>query len=166
MLFYSGIFRTYETMADEKVLATNKKAFHDYFVEESFEVGIVLKGTEIKAIREGGINLRDSFARVAGGEVVLLNCHISPYSHGTIANHDPLRTRKLLLHRKEINRLIGLTQQKGLTLIPLKMYLKGRRAKVELGLMKGKKSYDKRESIKKKIAAREVGKALKERSRS
>ena len=153
-------------MADEKVLATNKKAFHDYFVEESFEAGIVLKGTEIKAIREGGINLRDSFARVAGGEVVLLNCHISPYSHGTIANHDPLRTKKLLLHRKEINRLIGLTQQKGLTLVPLKMYLKGRRAKVELGLMKGKKSYDKREALKKKIAAREVGKALKERSRS
>lgn len=152
-------------MTEEKVLATNKKAFHDYAVVESFEAGIVLTGTEIKAAREGAVNLRDSFGRVVRGEVVLLNCHISPYSHGTIANHDPLRTRKLLLHRKEINRLIGLTQQKGLTLVPLKMYLKGRRAKVELGLMKGKKLHDKRETIKEKIAAREVGRALKERSR-
>ncbi len=153
-------------MADEKVLATNRKAFHDYFLEEALEVGIVLTGTEIKSIREGAANLRDSFAKVVGGEVVLLNCHISPYSHGTSANHDPLRTRKLLLHRKEINRLIGLTQQKGLTLVPLKLYLKGRRVKVELGLMKGKKLHDKRESIKKKMAAREVGRVLKDRSRT
>ena len=153
-------------MTDGKVLATNKKAYHDYFVEESFEVGIVLTGTEIKSVREGGLNLKDSYARVAGGEVVLLNCHISPYSHGTFANHDPLRTRKLLLHRKEISRLIGLTQQRGLTLVPLKMYLKGRRAKIELGLVKGKKTHDKRESIKKKIADREVGRALRERTRT
>jgi SsrA-binding protein len=153
-------------MTDGKALATNKKAYHDYFVEESFEVGIVLTGTEIKSVRQGGVNLKDCYARIAGGEVILINCHISPYSHGTRANHDPLRARKLLLHKKEISRLIGLTQQRGLTLVPLKMYLKGRRAKIELGLVKGKKTHDKRESIKKKIADREVGRALRERTRS
>ena len=146
----------------EKVVATNRKAFHDYTIEEKFEAGIVLKGTEVKSLREGKVNLRDSYARVDRNEIFLVHCHISPYSHGNIMNHDPLRPRKLLLHRKEINRLLGKTQQKGLTLVPLRIYFSPRgQAKVEIGVAKGKKLYDRRESIKEREAGREMERALK-----
>jgi len=147
-----------------KVVATNRKAFHDYFIEDKFEAGIVLQGTEVKSLREGKVNLQDSFASVRDGEVFLHHCHISPYSHGNIMNHDPLRVCKLLLHRNEINKLLGKTQQKGLTLIPLRIYFSARgHAKVELGLAKGKKLYDRRESIKAREAGREVERAIKDK---
>jgi SsrA-binding protein len=147
-----------------KVVATNRKAFHDYFIEDKLEAGIVLRGTEVKSLREGRVNLMDSYATVDDGEVYLQHCHISPYSHGNIMNHDPLRKRKLLLHKKEINKLIGKTQLKGLTLVPLRIYFSKRgHAKVELGLAKGKKQYDRRESIKAREAGREVERAIKDR---
>lgn len=147
-----------------KVVATNRKAYHDYFIEEKFEAGIVLQGTEVKSLREGKVNLQDSYASVRDSEVFLHHCHISPYSHGNIMNHDPLRVRKLLLHKKEINKLLGKTQQKGLTLVPLRIYFSERgKAKVELGLAKGKKQHDRRESIKSREAGREVERAMKER---
>lgn len=150
----------------EKVVATNRKAFHDYHIEDRFEAGIVLRGTEVKSLREGLVNLRDSYASVDRGEVILHNCHINPYSHGNILNHEPLRPRKLLLNRKEINKLIGQTQQKGLTLIPLRIYFTPRgHAKVELALAKGKKQYDRRETIKEREAGREVERAMKGRRR-
>ncbi|MGH7227801.1 MAG: SsrA-binding protein SmpB [Nitrospiraceae bacterium] len=146
----------------EKVVATNRKAFHDYHVEERLEAGIVLKGTEVKSLREGQVNLRDSYASVDRGELVLHHCHISPYSHGNIMNHDPVRPRKLLLHRKEINKLLGKSQQKGLTLVPLRIYFNPRGlAKVELALAKGKKQYDRREAIKAREVGREVERAIK-----
>jgi len=146
----------------EKVVATNRKAFHDYHIEERLEAGIVLKGTEVKSLREGQVNLRDSYASVDRGELVLHHCHISPYSHGNIMNHDPVRPRKLLLHRKEINKLLGKTQQKGLTLVPLRIYFSPRGlAKVELALAKGKKQYDRREAIKAREVGREVERAIK-----
>jgi len=148
----------------EKVVATNRKAFHDYFIEDKFEAGIVLQGTEVKSLREGRVNLQDSYASVREGEMFLHNCHVSPYSHGNIMNHDPIRVRKLLLHKTEINKLLGKTQQKGLTLIPLRIYFSKRgHAKVELGLAKGKKLYDRRESIKAREAGREVQRAIKEK---
>ncbi len=153
-----------EDQDTDKVVVTNRKAYHDYFIEEKFEAGIVLQGTEVKSLRDGRVNLRDSYASVRNGEVFLHHCHISPYSHGNIMNHDPIRVRKLLLHKKEINKLLGKTQQKGLTLIPLRIYLSKRsQAKVELGLAKGKKLYDRRESIKTREADREVERAIKER---
>jgi|SRR5918996_3786711 SsrA-binding protein len=145
-----------------KVLATNRKAFHDYAIEEKLEAGVVLKGTEVKSLREGKVNLRDSYASVDHDEVILHNCHISPYSHGNLMNHDPLRPRKLLLHRKEINRLLGKTQQRGLTLVPLRLYFSARgHAKIEIALAKGKKQYDRREAIKDREAGREVERAMK-----
>jgi SsrA-binding protein len=148
----------------EKAVATNRKAYHDYFIEEKFEAGIMLQGTEVKSLRDGRVNLQDSYASVKGNEVFLHHCHISPYSHGNIMNHEPLRNRKLLLHRKEINKLLGKTQQQGLTLIPLRVYFSKRGlAKVELGLAKGKKQHDRRETIKKREAGREVERAMKER---
>jgi SsrA-binding protein len=147
-----------------KVVATNRKAYHDYFIEEKLEAGVMLRGTEVKSLRDGRVNLQDSYASVDNGEVYLHHCHISPYSHGNIMNHDPLRARKLLLHRKEINKLIGKTQQKGLTLIPLRIYFsKQGKAKVEIALAKGKKQYDRRESIKAREAGREVERAIKGR---
>jgi SsrA-binding protein len=147
-----------------KVVASNRKAYHDYFIEEKIEAGLILRGTEVKSLRDGRVNLQDSYASVDDGEVYLHHCHISPYSHGNIMNHDPLRVRKLLLHRKEINKLIGKTQQKGLTLIPLRIYFSKRgRAKIELALAKGKKQYDRRESIKAREAGREVERAIKSR---
>ena len=148
-----------------KVIATNKKAFHDYFILEKLEAGIVLVGTEVKSLREGKANLKDSYAQVKGGEVVLLNCYISPYRHGNINNHEPTRDRKLLLHRREIKRLIGKTEQRGFTLVPLRIYFKGPIVKVELGLVKGKKLYDKRKELKEKAIEREVQSALKEKYR-
>lgn len=155
---------TERTNAPEKVVATNRKAFHDYFIEERYEAGILLQGTEVKSLREGRVNLQDSYASVRGSEMFLHQCHISPYSHGNIMNHDPTRVRKLLLHRAEIHKLLGKTQQKGLTLIPLRIYFSKRGyAKVELGLAKGKKLYDRRETIKTREAGREVQRAIKER---
>jgi SsrA-binding protein len=146
----------------EKLVATNRKAFHDYAIEEKLEAGIVLKGTEVKSMRDGRVTLRDAYATVERGEVILHNCHISPYSHGNIMNHDPLRPRKLLLHRKEINKLQGKTQLKGLTLVPLRIYFSPRgHAKVELALARGKKQYDRRESIKDREAGRELERAMK-----
>ena len=148
----------------EKPVATNRKAFHDYFIEERYEAGIMLQGTEVKSLREGRVNLQDSYASVRGSEVFLHQCHISPYSHGNMKNHDPTRVRKLLLHKTEIHKLLGKTQQKGLTLIPLRIYFSKRGyAKVELGLAKGKKLYDRRETIKSREAGREVQRAIKER---
>ena len=148
----------------EKAVATNRKAYHDYFVEERFEAGIMLQGTEVKSLRDGRVNLQDSYASVKGGEAFLHHCHISPYSHGNLMNHEPLRTRKLLLHRKEINKLLSKTQQQGLTLIPLRIYFSKRGlAKVEIGLAKGKKQHDRRASIKSREASREVERAMKER---
>jgi SsrA-binding protein len=155
---------TERTKDAEKVVATNRKAFHDYFIEERYEAGIILQGTEVKSLREGRVNLQDSYASVRGSEVFLHQCHISPYSHGNIMNHEPTRVRKLLLHKIEIHKLLGKTQQKGLTLIPLRIYFSKRGyAKVELGLAKGKKLYDRRETIKTREAGREVQRAIKER---
>ena len=150
----------------ETVVATNRKAFHDYAIEEKLEAGIVLRGTEVKSLREGKVNLRDSYASVDHEEVMLHNCHITPYSHGNIMNHDPLRPRKLLLHRKEISKLLGKTQQKGLTIVPLRIYFSPHgKAKIEIALAKGKKQYDRREAIKSRDAGREVERAMKDRRR-
>jgi SsrA-binding protein len=155
---------TERTDTSAKIVATNRKAFHDYFIEERYEAGIMLQGTEVKSLREGRVNLQDSYASVRGSEVFLHQCHISPYSHGNIMNHDPTRVRKLLLHKTEIHKLLGKTQQKGLTLIPLRIYFSKRGyAKVELGLAKGKKLYDRRETIRSREAGREVQRAIKER---
>jgi SsrA-binding protein len=144
-------------------VAVNRQAFHNYAIIEKFEAGIVLTGTEIKSAREGKINLKDSYGLVKAGEIWLLNCHIGPYSHGSYANHDPLRTRKLLLNRSEINRLIGRTTERGLTLVPLRMYLKNGRLKCELALAKGRKVHDKREAARQKTIDKETKQALSER---
>jgi SsrA-binding protein len=148
-----------------KVVAQNKKARHDYHIEESFEVGLVLTGTEIKSIRAGKANLKESFARIHNGEVFLHNMHISHYEQGNQFNHEPLRTRKLLLSRKEISKLIGITKEKGYSLVPLRMYLKRGFAKLELALAKGKKLYDKRDTLKKKDAQREIERGFRERQK-
>ncbi|MEW6325443.1 MAG: SsrA-binding protein SmpB [Nitrospirota bacterium] len=148
-----------------KPLVTNRKAFHDYFIEERYEAGISLRGTEVKALREGQATLQDSFARIEDGQVILHHCHISPYSHGAGADHEPLRPRTLLLHREEIKRLMGKVQQKGYTLVPLQLYLKKGRVKVELGLAKGKQRGDKRETLRRKTAEREMEKAMKRERR-
>lgn len=145
------------------LIAQNRKARHDYAVLDTIEAGMVLKGTEIKAIRAGRINLKDGFARVRNGEVYLHNVHISPYEQGNLFNHDPLRTRKLLMRKKQIDRLIGETKNTGITLVPLKVYIKNGYAKVLIGIAKGKKQYDKREDLKRKDMNREIERALKER---
>ncbi len=147
----------------ERLFATNKKAFHDYFILDRLEAGIVLVGTEVKSVRESRINLKHSYALIRQGEPFLLNCHISPYSHGNRQNHDPLRARKLLLHHKEIRKLIGKTQEKGLTLVPLRMYLRRGKIKVELGVARGKKLHDKRETARRKEMDREARAAVKHR---
>ena len=144
-----------------KSVAENRKAFHDYFIDETYEAGISLLGTEVKSIREGKANLKDSYVLIKDGEAFLLNCHISPYSHGNITNHDPLRTRKLLLKKQEIDRLRGKLIQKGYTLMPTKMYFKGPYVKIEIGLARGKKLFDKREALKEKEANRQIERALK-----
>ncbi|HBW34918.1 SsrA-binding protein SmpB [Desulfosporosinus sp. BICA1-9] len=149
-----------------KIVSDNRKAFHDYFIEDRVEAGIVLTGTEIKSIRNGKINLKDSYARVTNGEVWVHQMHISPYEQGNRFNHDPLRPRKLLLHRSEINKLIGKVQLQGLTLIPTKMYLKKGMAKVELGVGQGKKNYDKRQSLAEKEGKRDIERALRERNKN
>ena len=144
-------------------VAENRKAFHDFHLMETFEAGLVLLGTEVKAIREGRVNLRVSFARVEDGEVFLYNVNISPYSHRGYADHEPLRRRKLLLHRSEIKKLIGKTVEKGMTLVPVRLYFKNGRVKVAVSLAKGKKDYDKRETIKRREADRETRAAMKSR---
>ncbi len=149
----------------EKTVAQNKKATHDYFIEETFHAGIALTGTEIKSIRSGKANLKDSYARVERGEVYLHNLHISPYEAGNRFNHDPLRARKLLLHRSEIRKLIGATKEQGYSLVPLRLYLRGGFCKVELALARGKKNYDKRDAIAKRDADREIARAFRERQK-
>jgi SsrA-binding protein len=144
-----------------KIVTQNRKAFHDYHIEETVEGGIALVGTEVKSLREGRANLKDSYVTIRDGEAFLLNCHISPYSHGNIMNHDPVRTRKLLFHKKEIQKLAGKVIQSGYTLIPLKIYFRGPHAKVEVALAKGKRFYEKRERIKEREARREIERSLK-----
>ena len=148
-----------------KAIAKNSKAFHDYFVEERYEAGIVLAGTEVKSIRQGGVNLKDSWCQVKDGELWLYSAHISPYEKGNIFNKDPRRTRRLLMHKREIMRLFGRIKQDGYSLIPLSIYFKGPRVKLEIGLAKGKKLYDKRESAARRDAKREMDRAMKTRGR-
>jgi len=147
----------------DKPVCVNRQARHHYFIEETYEAGPVLLGSEVKSLREGKANLKDSYARIQKDEAFLVNAHISPYPGANQFNHDPTRTRKLLLHRREIERLTGKTKERGLTLIPLKLYFKNGRAKVELGLARGKKLYDKRETLRRKAAEREVERSLKAR---
>ena len=148
-----------------KTITTNRKAFHDYFVLEKFEAGIELFGTEVKSIRGGNVNLKDSFCAEKNGELFLYGCHISPYEHGNIFNKDPVRARRLLMHKKEIRRLAARTQQDGLTIVPLSFYFRGSLVKAELGLCKGKKLYDKREADAKRSADREIQRTLREKNR-
>ena len=148
-----------------RIIAENRKARHDYHIIETWEAGVALLGTEVKAIREGRVNLRDSYARAEKGEVWMMNVHISPYSHSGYAGHDELRQRKLLLHRHEIRKLAGRTAEKGLTLVPLELYFKNGRVKVSLALAKGKQAHDKRETIKRREVDRETRAAVKERRR-
>lgn len=154
-------------MADErgKIVSVNRKARHDYFIEETYEAGIALVGTEVKSIRQGKINIKDGYAQVENGEVFLYNVHISPYEQGNIFNRDPLRARKLLLHKNEIKKLIGYVQQKGYALIPLSFYLKNGLVKVELGVGIGKKKYDKRQVLAKKDAERRIEREFRERQK-
>ena len=150
--------------APAQPVSVNRKAFHDYFIEEEYEAGIVLTGSEIKSIRAGRVNLRGAFVRVDNEEAWLLDAHISPYEQsGTHFNHEPTRPRKLLLHRREINRLMGRLDAKGLTLVPLDIHFKGRRAKVKLGLARGKKLFDKRDAVAERDASRQIERVLKER---
>ncbi|WP_449024592.1 SsrA-binding protein SmpB [Peptostreptococcus stomatis] len=150
-------------MSGKKILATNKKARHDYFIDEVFECGIELKGTEVKSIRQGRVNLKEGYASVDNSEVFLKQVHISPYDQGNRFNVDPLRTRKLLLHKSEIRKLIGATTVKGYSLVPMSIYLKNGRVKLELGLGKGKKLYDKRQDLAKKDAMRRIERESKDR---
>ena len=145
---------------DLRAVAQNKKAYHDYFVIESYEAGIELFGTEVKSVRQGKLNLKDSWCSIDDGEIFANGMHISPYEHGNIFNRDPMRPKKLLMHKKEINKLYGLTKQQGYAIIPLSVYFKKGKAKVQLGLCKGKKLYDKREDAAKKSAARSIERAV------
>lgn len=152
-------------MENTKTIATNKKAFHEYFVLESFEAGISLSGTEVKSIRAGGVNLKDAWCSVDNGEMIIKQMHISPYDHGNIFNREPKRDRKLLMHKREIMRLFGTIKQQGLTLIPLSIYFKGSLVKVQLGLCRGKQLHDKRATAAKRDANRTIDRALKEQNR-
>ena len=152
-------------MENTKTIATNKKAYHEYFVLETFEAGISLSGTEVKSVRQGGVNLKDAWCSIDNGEMIIKQMHISPYEHGNIFNRPPARNRKLLLHKREIMRLFGAVKQEGLALIPLSVYFKGSLVKVQLGLCKGKKLYDKRAVAAQKSANREIQRTLKEQSR-
>ncbi len=145
----------------KRIVAQNKKAYHDYFVEDRYECGISLTGTEVKSVRKGAVNLKDSFCKIEKGQLVVYGMHISPYEQGNVFNRDPYRTRVLLMHKKEIGRLLGVTTQKGLTLIPLSLYFTGKWAKMEIGLCKGKKLYDKREAAAEKSAQREMERSAK-----
>ncbi len=148
-----------------KTIAENRKARHDYFILESYEAGIELVGTEVKAIRQGGVNLKDSWCTVEDGELWVKGMHISPYDHGNIFNRDPMRVRRLLLHKKEINKLFGQVKQEGLTLIPISLYFKGSRVKIQVGLCKGKKLHDKRDAMAAEAAKRDIDRAIKEKNR-
>ncbi|MGN1089223.1 MAG: SsrA-binding protein SmpB [Huintestinicola sp.] len=148
-----------------KTIADNRKARHEYFIIESYEAGIELVGTEVKAIRQGGVNLKDSWCTIEDGELWVKGMHISPYEHGNIFNRDPMRVRRLLLHKKEINKLFGTLKQEGLTLIPLSLYFKGSRVKMQVGLCKGKKLHDKRDAMAAAAAKRDIDRAIKERNR-
>ena len=152
-------------MDNIKVIANNKKAYHDYFILEKYEAGISLAGTEVKSLRQGRCNLKDSWCSVVKGELFVNGMHISPYDHGNIWGKDPMRVRKLLMHKREINKLFGTLQQQGLSLIPLSIYFKGSLVKLELGLCKGKKLYDKREAAAQKTAKRDIDRAMKEQNR-
>jgi len=149
--------------APQRITISNRKARHDYFILEALETGIVLTGTEVKSLRKGNANLQDSYADLKNGEVWLEGMHISPYEHGSISNHEPTRRRKLLLQKKQIRKLIGSLKEKGLTLVPLSVYFKGPYAKVELALVRGKKSYDKREAIAKRDAERDMARLKRSR---
>lgn len=162
----SGIIRVVRSQ-EERVVATNRKALHDFFILETFEAGIELMGTEVKSLRDGRANLRDSYALIRDGQAYLHNVHISPYSHGNIQNHEPLRTRRLLLHKAEIKHLIGKTQESSLTLVPLKIYFTDKgRAKVEVALAKGKQLHDKRRTLAERDQNREIARELRERQKS
>ena len=152
------------TAAGEQIICVNRQARHNYFIDETYEAGLVLVGSEVKSLRDGKANLTDSYARVQKGEAFLINTHISPYAGANQLNHEPTRPRKLLLHAREIERLTGKTKERGFTLVPLKLYFKNGRAKVELGLARGKKLYDKRETLRRKVAEREVERSLKSRN--
>ena len=147
-------------MTEDRVVATNRRARHEYEILETLEAGLVLRGTEVKSLRTGQVNFKDSYATVRNGEVWLLGCHISPYSHGTDANHDPERDRKLLLHTREIRRLVGKIAERGLTVVPLKLYFKNGRAKIEIGLARGKKLHDKRATLRERETRREMDRAV------
>src|SRR3989440_10609442 len=155
--------KTSSNNAPVKVITVNRQAYHDYFVEQTIEAGMALMGTEIKSIRDGKVNLRGSYAMARKGELWLENAHIAVYEHGNRYNHDPMRNRKLLLHRREINQLASKVETKGLTLVPLKLYLKGGKAKIELGLGRGKKLYDKREAIAERDAKRDIERIIRSR---
>src|SRR5262247_73716 len=152
-------------MAGEKAIATNRKAFHDYSILETYEAGLVLRGTEVKSLREAQVNFKDCYASIDNNEAWLIGCHITPYHHGSDANHDPERKRKLLLHRREIGRLLGKVAERGLTLVPLRLYFKDGRAKIELGLARGKKLHDKRAAIRERDERRELAKEARDRHR-
>ena len=156
-------------MADKKqqsrVIAQNKKAWHDYFVDERYEAGIALYGTEVKSVRNGAVNLKDSYCSLKNGELFILGMHISPYEKGNIFNRDPMREKKLLMHKKEIMKLNGLVTQKGFTLVPLSLYFSGKNVKVEVGLCRGKKLYDKRDSLAEKQTNREIDRRMRDQSK-
>ena len=153
-------------MAGEKVIATNRKAFHNFAILETYEAGLVLRGTEVKSLREALVNFKDCYATIDNGEAWLIGCHITPYHHGSDANHDPERKRKLLLHRREIGRLLGKVAERGLTLVPLRLYFKEGRAKIELGLARGKKLHDKRAAIRERDERREMAQEARDRQRA
>jgi SsrA-binding protein len=153
------------TAAGEKVVSTNRKAFHNFTILETYEAGLALRGTEVKSLRASQVNFKDCYASIDDGEAWLIGCHISPYHHGSDANHDPERRRKLLLHRREIGRLLGKVAERGLTLVPLRLYFKNGRAKVELGLARGKKLHDKRAAIRERDERRELAQEARTRQR-
>jgi len=152
-------------MAKGKIITTNKKAYHDYFVDDTYECGIALFGTEVKSIRQGGVNLKDSYCRIENGEIFVLGMHISPYEKGNIFNRDPYREKKLLMHKKEIMKLFGLVTQKGFALVPLSLYFSGKNVKMEIGLCRGKKLYDKRDVAAEKEANRQIEREFRNRNR-
>jgi len=152
-------------VADEKTIATNRKARHEYDILETLEAGLVLRGTEVKSLRESQVNFKDSYVTIQNEEAWLVGCHISPYHHGTSSNHDPERRRKLLLHRRELERLLGKSAERGLTIVPLRLYFRHGRAKLEIGLARGRKLHDKRAVIRERETRREMDKAIRERVR-
>ena len=165
VLFYAQkVYNNKMSKGDKKLIANNKKVYHDYFIEETYEAGLVLHGTEVKSLRLGKCSIKESFLRIEDGEMYVYGMHISPYEKGNIFNKDPLRTRKLLLHKREILKLVGKVKEKGYTLVPIEVYFTDGRAKILIGLAKGKKLYDKREDLAKKDAKREMERAFKDRN--